>query len=412
MSNLYWVSTADNVTNWSDYTNHWSTSSGGAANASDYPKAGDIAIFDDNSFPNDNKTITFDVDINVYRLENNVNIHAFGVQPDLSEHNITIGGGADIIGKKRGIGVSIWNNNRPFTKPIICLNGGVSTAPDFEFINLSTFTQGITVGNNITLKIISGALDLGTGTDLTLGDGTGVINLVNGASGIYCKNFIANTTGSIDFGNAPVQLSGNFSSTNADLHLGSSVLSVVDWTVNGGTFDAGTSTIGVSGTFNGGGKTYNIVNVYSGIINGSNTFNTLDVQEGSTLDIKFQAGSTQTITNFPNISSGSDDNIVTLESTVAGVPFTLSMASGDVTCDYIIIKDSIATGGANWLASFHGVNGGGNSGWVFVLDALAVKSPEGKIDTEVIPKGKIETIQSPKFEAVINTQPKFEVITN
>jgi len=80
--------------------------------------------------------------------------------------------------------------------------------------------------------------------------------------------------------------------------------------------------------------------------------------------ITFEAGSTTTVTNFT--LSGSAGNLVTINSSVPGVQFTLSKSSGTVTANYLSIRDSNATGGAYWDASNGtNINEGNNTGWNF-----------------------------------------------
>jgi hypothetical protein len=58
---------------------------------------------------------------------------------------------------------------------------------------------------------------------------------------------------------------------------------------------------------------------------------------------------------------------VALSSTTAGTQATLSKVSGTVSVSYVKIKDSIATGGATWLAptTSGNIDNGNNTGWIF-----------------------------------------------
>ena len=80
--------------------------------------------------------------------------------------------------------------------------------------------------------------------------------------------------------------------------------------------------------------------------------------------ITFEAGSTTTVTDFT--LAGSVGNLVTINSSVPGVQFTLSKFSGTVTANYLSIRDSNATGGAYWDATNGtNINVVNNTGWVF-----------------------------------------------
>jgi len=89
-----------------------------------------------------------------------------------------------------------------------------------------------------------------------------------------------------------------------------------------------------------------------------------------TIDFNVQlfAGSTLnvgSITIAGNNVAGA--NYVALSSTTAGTQATLNKTSGTVSVSYVKIKDSIATGGATWLAptTSGNIDNGNNSGWIF-----------------------------------------------
>ena len=79
--------------------------------------------------------------------------------------------------------------------------------------------------------------------------------------------------------------------------------------------------------------------------------------------LRFTSGTTTTVTNF-NVY-GSATAKMTIASTTAGSPATLSKTSGIVSCDYLSIQDSTATGGATWYAGSNSTNVSGNTGWLF-----------------------------------------------
>jgi len=68
--------------------------------------------------------------------------------------------------------------------------------------------------------------------------------------------------------------------------------------------------------------------------------------------------------------SGTVGNLVTLNSSTPGVAFTLSKVGGGiVSCDYLSIRDSTATGsGAAWYAGANSTNGG-SLWWIFTAAA-------------------------------------------
>jgi hypothetical protein len=78
----------------------------------------------------------------------------------------------------------------------------------------------------------------------------------------------------------------------------------------------------------------------------------------------FIGGTTQTVGDFT--LSGTSGNLITIDSTTAS-PFTLSKSSGNVSVSFLDIQDSVATGGADWIAldANGNVDSGNNTGWVF-----------------------------------------------
>jgi hypothetical protein len=135
------------------------------------------------------------------------------------------------------------------------------------------------------------------------------------------------------------------------------------------TAGTGTGKISMSSatakSFIGGGSTFNCTLSNDGagtlIISGNNTFTGIANGVQPTT-FQFTAGSTNTFTNFS--VSGTSGNLVTLNSTSTGT-YTLSQASGIVSCDYLSISRSVATGGAAFYAGASSTNGGNNTGWIF-----------------------------------------------
>lgn len=178
--------------------------------------------------------------------------------------------------------------------------------------------------------------------------------------------------GTFDTGNFALNCRGinSYGSTVRTINLGSSTVTVPagDWSLAGTnlTFNAGTSTIlfstggSIGNIFYGGGYTYNNVTIAStNTIAGSNTFSTLTLTAGKT--VTFTASTTQTVSSF--VATGSAGNIITLRSSTAGLPFSISDTTGTNTCDFLDIKDCVVSGGATFLAGDSSVDSGNNTGW-------------------------------------------------
>lgn len=159
------------------------------------------------------------------------------------------------------------------------------------------------------------------------------------------------------------------------------------------SFSAGTSTIKItdtssaSKTFTGGQLVYNnlwftggtgVLIIGTSVITG-NGFNNFRADPGSTVNIF--AG--KTITANSLTWSGTAGNLNTFQSTTNGQRWTISVASGLVSEDYIALKDSNATGGAEFVAGPNSVDNGNNAGWIF--GSVPVAAANAAIDGNRVP---------------------------
>lgn len=146
----------------------------------------------------------------------------------------------------------------------------------------------------------------------------------------------------------------------------------------GFTTTAGTGTCKISmtsasaKTFVGGGSTYNCTLAQAGAgtlsITGSNTFNDISNDYSATgpTQITFPASDVQTVSNFS--AAGTSAKELTIDSSLAGTQATLSKSSGTISSQYLILKDSNATGGASWTTK-NSRNDGNLTGWLMRNDA-------------------------------------------
>ncbi len=100
----------------------------------------------------------------------------------------------------------------------------------------------------------------------------------------------------------------------------------------------------------------------------NNLFNTLTVHPGHRLI--FKAARTYTVTTLN--ASGTFGNLVSIVSDITGTPAIISKSSGTVSLDYVLIKDSTASGGASWNAGSNSINVSGNTGWIFAIPVQRV----------------------------------------
>jgi hypothetical protein len=252
--------------------------------------------------------------------------------------------------------------------------------------NSLSITGSVTIGAGTTWNIPGLGLS-GTGTLTTNGKNPGVVGISDGSwslgDALTADGFSVYGSASFNTNNYNITAASVSFTNTSNVTLGSSLVTVTGSDVGGAVFEAGsgitlnagTSTIKFTDstsntkTFDGGGKTYNIVWFAPGAgtgyfdILGANTFNELKDDGSAAHTIQFPTGVTQTIATF-NVN-GTSGQRISLRSATNGTQFTLSKASGTVNVDYLDIKDSNAAGGATWNAGAGSLNSGNNSGWVF-----------------------------------------------
>jgi hypothetical protein len=292
----------------------------------------------------------------------------------------------------------------------ITVTGAISTTQIDMTQTSGTGTGTLTAGGNVTM---SSTLKVGLAGILTASVSGATISctactisstgqLITGSGLLTCSSTMTATAGTLTLGSGGMSATtmSISSSTARTINLGSGTISLTStgtvWnaaTTTNLTFNAGTSTIsitntsGTSKTFTGGGLTYATVNIPTGstgtitlgsnntiatltsagtgsgaiLITGSNNITTWNAAGARTYTLT--TGTTQTITNW-NVN-GTAGNLVTIQSSSAGVAANLSKASGTVSADYLSLKDSAAAGGANWYAGANSTNVSGNTGWIF-----------------------------------------------
>jgi hypothetical protein len=200
-------------------------------------------------------------------------------------------------------------------------------------------------------------------TTLSLADplvSTGGITATDG--GTFSGNNQTVTLGTI-----AVADGGTLNLGNADwTFTGSSIMAVA----NGGTVNSGTSNIthtGNSGTFNGGGQSYNKFTIAGSgtgtiTIGGNNTFT--EIESTRTNAYTLNNNDTQTVGAF-NVS-GSAGNLVTLTASNAQIG-TLISTGGQVSVDYLNISKSYVSPSATWYAGANSTNSRANHQWNFTV---------------------------------------------
>lgn len=137
------------------------------------------------------------------------------------------------------------------------------------------------------------------------------------------------------------------------------------------------STSASTRTFSGGGKTYGTLTyTIAGstgqmTVTGANIFDILNFSDATNArTLVLPASTTTTILTTFNVN-GTSGKLMTINSSSAGTTATLSKANGLVSCDYLSLKDSTATGGANWYAGANSTQGTNVVGWTFTAPPTA-----------------------------------------
>ncbi len=339
MASRYWVG---GTGNWSDDTNHWATSSGGAPGAGNKPTASDDANFDALSGAG---TVTKDAaSVCLNFVEDALStITTFGGTGSLTiSGNFTLG----LLSTWSGSGSLIFNATTT-GKTITTSGTNLSSPGSISFSGAGggwTFQDNFNAGNNI-INLTKGTLDT-NGKTVTCGQiratGTLTRTLTLGASAI---NISGLSVGSPE-GGWEITTSTNL------------------------TFNANTSTITLSDSlskgFNGGGLTYNNVTASGAVshfITGANTFANLTRTGTATTTCSLNVYANQIITGTLTLTGNSAVNRLLVNSDTIGTTRTLTAAAVSLT--NVDFQDITGAGAAS---PFTGTSLGdalGNSGITF-----------------------------------------------
>ena len=287
----------------------------------------------------------------------------------------------------------------------------------------STFNigDGTAGAGNVALKFVAGMTytDNSTGAinfiststtqqTVDMGGKTTAAMKFNGAGGSWLLNSGVTTTGTfeqaagtLDTGNQAISCARFLSSTGSRvLTLGSSTITCtgtapLNITAAGGlTVNAGTSTFVISDvsatnkTIGTTGVTFYNLSITTGgagfVQFDGGTFNRLLVSGGSTKTVRFEAGSTVTLTGGADaFFSGAASNLITCVSHDGANPWNLSKASVDLSSNYLSISRCTMAGGAKLYCGVNSTDGGNNNANV-VFTAPPSSLPPGTSKTSII----------------------------
>ena len=327
----------------------WAPSSGGTPAVENFPLAQDTAIFDNAGAAG---TVTLNY--------NNSGSVTSGIDASARTSAMTLSAsGSNSV----GIYGSLINGTG------VTMSG--TAAVYFHGRGTSTLTTaGATIPFQLFAYTVTGTVQLGDNLNCTntFEVVSGTFNTNN--NNLTCTSFNGGATNprSIIFGTSTINLSGTGSV----------------WTFGNGTgltFSGASSTINLTSTssssrqFVGIGLAYGTLNIggTTGIstvqISGTNTFNTISSTKTVAHTINFGSG-TNTITNWT--ITGTSGNVVTVQSSTAGIQRTITYSGGQLNLDYMSFTDinfSYTLGAANPYLVYAGANstnGGNNLGIAFI----------------------------------------------
>ena len=337
----YWVGGSGN---WSDFANHWATTSGGSTFHTGEPGVLDNVFLDANSFSSPDDELTID--------HSSVSMHDLDMSGMDDAAKIVGDVLLNIYGSLHISPIAIFYPDEVFflsdeSETISARNLSLYTSGEFHIDGSGTFT----LGDSLRLR------------ELFISDGTFITD------GHYVNiNFSTNLEDDkglmMDLGTSEY-ISRSFDCGSASNY----------------TIDASEATMVFSSSFNPDFSLINTVTLNDLVVRQSNgtddgriehniTVNNLIVENSSPITIR--SGKTVTATQIEMI--GTVEDPILLSSSIEGEPGTLSQASGTVDAEYLEIKDNIATGGATFNA-YSSVNLGNTSGWTFFKTEQTIDFP-------------------------------------
>lgn len=336
---LYWVA---GTGNWSDGTNHWSTSSGGAAGAR-VPLPQDTCYFDNGS-DSGNFTVTADMPRLGKTIDTSGYTDASTFTLAINSVDMTIYGGLDLSGIDT---LTEGNKNIYFEGRGVfdITSGGISFA-----------------STNINIQMIGGTWKLTDNFTHTLRNfnfSNGTIDTATNDVDISTYGLASNNSNAraLNIGSSGFSISGNGNDTRAvDLRTTTNltITSLPSINLTGVQASSAFTRFETSADYSF--STTNIV-ISGGPSDGGwkfmqgNTFNTFTINAPKT--VKFTAGTTTTVNSF--VATGSAGNNINLLSTTTDIIATISDADGGTNInDYLVVNDIVATQ-ANTF--YYGANG-------------------------------------------------------
>ena len=405
-ANYYWVG---GTGNWSDYANHWATTSGGTSFHTIEPGQTDNVFFDASSFSAAGQILTIDVEAtcnnmdwtgstNDPTLTGTATLNIYGSLTLISGMTFSYSGITNFLALSTGQeitmagqsfnnhvyfdGIGSWTLQDELNIPskILYLQTGTLTTNDqdivaYRFSSNTTNTRTLNLGSSV-FSITYGFSEAFyfRGDNMTINPGTSLLKFTGSGGGM---NF--STTGGLDFYNVLYESTGGtsyyrngggtfhnitFNSASGRLNYGSTGNKVIfnqAGMIYQGTCNIDTVEFKGDANIETGGHTFGRVWMdENGNIDENNTFTLLlELTEGFTYD--FDAGRTQTI-NGDLVAIGTCSNPINIQSSSA-TQAIFSKTSGAITVTRVNLANMSATGGATFTAN-ESIDLGNNTGWI------------------------------------------------
>lgn len=332
--------------NWND-TAHWSTSSGGGGGAS-VPTSSDTVTVNGASTTGGG-SVNITLDVAAFCSQFTWNTDGAGLAASsFAQGNFDLTVSASFLVLVNAVASPFWTS----TGGIVLMNAS-SLGNTFRVFSTTTSSIGqFTVvffgtGN----WAIAGSQSVMDTFDLQ----KGAVTFLAGAEFV---NFVTEGT-----------------TTTRTLHLGSAVITATNFFFDdepgGLTLDPGVSQLFVREIFSGTGHTFNDLQLVSTAtaleLDGSNTFNnlTFNIVGGAAADatVTFETGTTQTVTGLFQAEGDASSQLILVSSSPGNEVFI--NAAGTNGIQYVTPTDNHALGAIPFDDSVGGVDGGGNTNWLF-----------------------------------------------
>jgi hypothetical protein len=392
-ANYYWVGGSGN---WSDYTNHWATSSGGSVFHIQIPSPADNVFFDSNSFPGSADIVTVDTTViycknmdwtgasgnptfqksmspGVYSIQifgsltlsnmvnwifdGTVNFESTSAGNTITTNGATIDGGYNSLLVFNGVG-GTWELTDSLTTTGIRVNAGATFITNNYGINTFAAASSFGFYNN------AGTVDLGSSILNVYSFNTG--KLIDADSSIINVSYNFGSQDSVLFNKVNLGCStcySNISSTKW-CHFNSISATGNSFNFTGSANDVDLFVSSAPSVFNNGINHFTRADFMNDVtLSDTTNMDTVNFNNPGKF-IKINAGKALMVASDIQIL-GNGGFPVTIKSGTPGAQAYIRKTSDTVCTNFIYLQDINAAGGAAFYAGANSFDLGNNTGWSF-----------------------------------------------